>query len=76
MSEEFERVREPMPDEFASRAEVAEFWDTRDITDYLDALKPAELKFSDGLAHDVLIRFASHTFWKVCRIASERGKLR
>ena len=51
-------------------------WGTHDITDYQDVLEPVDLKFSDGLAHDVLIRFASHTFWKVCRIASERGKLR
>ena len=61
MSEEFKRVRDAMPDRFASRAEGCGVWDTHDITDYLDVLEPVDLKFSDGLAHDVLIRFASHT---------------
>ena len=70
MSEEIEKVRDPMPDEFATRAEVAEFWDTHDITDYLDVLQPVELRFSDNLAHDVVVRFDSDTFRKICKIAS------
>ena len=73
IGEETKRTRDPMPDEFASRAEVAEFWDTHDITDYLDELKPVEFKFSDELAHDVVIRFDSDTFKRVCQTANRQG---
>jgi hypothetical protein len=30
------RKRDPIPDEFASIEEAAEFWDTHDLTDYED----------------------------------------
>ena len=58
---------------FASIEEEAEFWDTHDIADYLDELKPVKLKFSDELAHDVVVRFDSDTFKKVCKTANGQG---
>ena len=58
---------------FASIEEEAEFWDTHDITDYLDELKPVKLKFSGKLAHDVVVRFDSDTFKKVCQTADGQG---
>lgn len=62
-----------MPDRFASREEEAEFWDTHDIAGYWHELKPVKLKLSDNLAHEVIIRFDSDTFKKVCKTASNRG---
>lgn len=73
MTDETERVRDPMPDEFASRAEVAEFWDTHDITDYLDELQPITVKLSDTLAHGVIITFESDTYDEICELARERS---
>ena len=73
MTNEAERVRDPMPDEFASRAEVAEFWDTHDITDYLDELQPITVKLSDTIAHGVIITFEPDTFNKICESARERS---
>ncbi len=37
---------DPIPDEFASYEEAAEFWDTHDTTDYRDAFEaqPVELR--------------------------------
>ena len=32
---------------FANRQEMAEWWDTHEITDYLDELKSVELQFTD-----------------------------
>ena len=32
---------------FANRQEMAEWWDTHDVTDYLDELEPVELRFAD-----------------------------
>lgn len=38
MSERSRRV-DPIPDEFASYEEAAEFWDTHDTTDYLNSFE-------------------------------------
>jgi predicted DNA binding CopG/RHH family protein len=35
---------DPIPDEFASYEEAAEFWDTHDTTDYPEAFKTVEVK--------------------------------
>ena len=58
---------------FASREEEAEFWDTHDIADYWDELKPVRVAFSKKFDHAVLVQFDSDTFDKVHRFASERG---
>ena len=71
MTNETERIRDPMPDEFASRAEVAEFWDTHDFTDYLDKLQPITVKFSDTVAHGVIITFEPDSFDEIRELARE-----
>ena len=35
---------DPIPDEFASYEEAAEFWETHDTTDYPDAFRTVEVK--------------------------------
>ncbi len=40
---ENDRPIAPLPDEFASEDEAAEFWDTHSIADYEEALEPADL---------------------------------
>ncbi len=35
---------DPLPEEFASYEEAAEFWDTHDTTDYLDNFKTVEVQ--------------------------------
>ena len=59
--------------EFASLQEEAEFWDSHDITDYLDELTPIDFKFSETLAHGVLVRFTSDTLMKVYETAGKQG---
>jgi len=39
-----ERYVDPIPDEFASYEEAAEFWDTHDTTDYPDAFRTVEVE--------------------------------
>jgi hypothetical protein len=41
------KVIEPLPEEFASYAEAAEFWDTHDTTDYSDAFRTVEMEASE-----------------------------
>lgn len=58
---------------FASMEEEAEFWDTHDITDFLDELKPTTLEFSGNLAQGLVVRFDSDIFKRVCGIAHNKG---
>ena len=70
---ELEEQRTSRIPKFASMEEEAEFWDTHDITDFLDELEPAELEFSGKLAQGLVVRFDTDTFKKVCSIAREVG---
>ena len=48
---------DPIPEEFASREETAEFWDTHDTTDYPDAFRAVievEIEFR-GRYHEIEI---------------------
>jgi hypothetical protein len=35
---------DPIPNQFASYEEAAEFWSTHDTTDYLDVLRPVDVE--------------------------------
>lgn len=39
-----DRNLDPLPDEFKSEDEAAEFWDTHNITDYEEFLEPVDLE--------------------------------
>jgi hypothetical protein len=41
--ENTDRQIDPLPDEFASDQEAADFWDTHSITDYEQFLEPVDL---------------------------------
>lgn len=43
--------------QFKNRQEMAEFWDTHSVTDYLDELKPVELKFDLGKPKEETVMF-------------------
>lgn len=82
------KVIDPIPEEFASYEEAAEFWDTHDTTDYLDSFETvsvqAELKnrrFEIEIDADlmpVLSKQAQSRGVKVSRLVSEmlREKVR
>ncbi len=72
-ADEQQRQKKPRIPEFASREEEAEFWDTHDITDFWDELKPVKVKFSDRIDHGVIVVFESDTFNQIVEIARERG---
>ena len=66
------RERTAVP-EFASREEEAAFWDTHDVTDYLDELKPAEVRFAKNLSAGLTVRFDPETAAALRAIAKEQG---
>ena len=59
--------------EFKSREEEAEWWDTHDITDYLDELKPVKVRFAKNLSEGINIRLDPETLAKLRQIAQEKG---
>lgn len=59
--------------QFASREEEAEFWDTHDMSDYWDELKPVKLKFAKNLSKGITIRFDEETLEKLRHYAHQKG---
>ena len=59
--------------EFTSREEEAQWWDTHDITDYLDELKPVRVRFAKNLSEGITIRFDPETLAQLRAHAHEKG---
>ena len=59
--------------EFATREEEAEFWDTHDITDYLDELKPVQVRFSKRLTTGITVRLTPEALVKMKLLARQKG---
>ena len=62
----------PIP-EFATREEIAEFWDTHDFTDYWDELEPANLEASPNLASSILVSLDGDSLSQIYRHADAKG---
>jgi predicted HicB family RNase H-like nuclease len=59
--------------EFRSREEEAEFWDTHDVTDYLDELRPVRVTPAPNLSAGMTVRLDPEDREALGRIAAERG---
>ena len=59
--------------EFASLEEEAEFWDTHNMSDHWDKLKPVRLKVAKNLSRGITIRFDEETLRKLRENAHEKG---
>ncbi len=58
---------------FSSIEEEAEFWDTHDVTDYWDELKPVKARFAKNLSHGMTIRLDLDTSIKLRSEAARKG---
>jgi glutathione S-transferase len=58
---------------FRSREEEAEWWDSHDITEYLDELKPAKARFARNLSQGITIRFDPETLARLRDQAKKKG---
>jgi len=56
---------------FTSRQEEAEWWDTHDITDYLDELEPVEVRFKLKPLESITIDLDAHNM-KLLRAAAKK----
>lgn len=59
--------------EFNTRQEEAEFWDTHDITDYLDDLKPVEVRFTKRLSTGITVRLTPEALAEIKVLAQRKG---
>lgn len=63
----------PKIPDFAGRKEMAKFWDTHDITDYLHEVEPAKVRFAKNLSEGITIRLDTATLRKVRQKAHAKG---
>ena len=59
--------------EFANFQEEAEFWDTHDLSDYWDELKPVKVKFAKNLSEGITIRLDAKTLEELREQAHSKG---
>lgn len=64
--------RSRIPD-FQSLEEEAEFWDTHDITDFLDELRPVRVRFSPNLSTGMTVRLEPSDREALGRSAAAQG---
>ena len=64
--------KDPIP-RFATREEVAEFWDTHDFADYWDELEPANLAAGPDVASCILVPLDGDTLSQIYRHADAKG---
>ena len=58
---------------FKTIREEAEFWDTHDVTDYWDELKPVKVRFAKNLSQGMTIRLDLDTSIKLRSQAAKKG---
>ncbi len=61
-----------IPD-FASREEMAEWFDTHDMADYWDELKPTKVRFAKNLSEGLNIRLDQETLERLRTVAQDKG---
>ncbi len=63
---------DPIPEEFGSIEEAADFWDTHDLTDYEEYLKPADFTV-DIQRRSFLVSLEPEIARQLTRVAASRG---
>ncbi len=64
---------DPLPEEFASEDEAAEFWDTHSITDYEEFLQPVDFE-ADIKRRHFEIEVDEESFMALCNTARKQHK--
>jgi len=72
MTRRKQEAKKQVPD-FSSREEEAKFWDTHDISDYWDGMRPVRVRFAKQLSEGITIRLDPQTLAELRFLANERG---
>jgi hypothetical protein len=70
---ESNRTPDPLPETFDSFEEMAEFWDTHDITDYEEYLTPVEMEVVSSPKHEYVITLSDTLDTKLRQIQKKEG---
>lgn len=70
MTEQNKKSRIP---DFATREEEAAFWDSHDIADYEDELKPVKVRFAEKLSEGITVRLDPDTLEELRTRARRMG---
>jgi predicted DNA binding CopG/RHH family protein len=58
---------------FTNHDEEAKFWETHNVSDFKDELKPIEVRFAKKLSEGITIRFDQPTLSKLRKLAHTKG---
>ncbi len=64
---------DPLPEQFASEDEAAEFWDKHSLTDYEEFLEPVDFK-ADIKRRHFEIEVDEESFTALCNVAKKQHK--
>ena len=67
------KQHKPKLPELKTRTQVAAFWDTHDVTDYLHELRPMKVRFAKNLSSGITVRFDSQTLNTLRTRAAKKG---
>jgi len=65
-------TKKRIPD-FASREEMAEWFDTHDMADYWDEFKTVKVRFAKNLSEGLTLRLDSQTLARLRALAHKKG---
>jgi len=66
-------TRDPLPETFETFEEIAEFWDTHDITDYDEYLTPVEVNVAAHPKHEHVITLSDTLNTTLRRVQQKEG---
>jgi len=66
-------TRDPLPETFETFEEMAEFWDTHDITDYEEYLAPVEVNVTAYPKHEYVITLSDTLNAALRRVQQKEG---
>jgi hypothetical protein len=66
-------TKDPLPETFDTFEEMAEFWDTHDVTDYEEHLTPVEVNVSTQPRHEYVITLSDTLDSALHKIQQKEG---
>ena len=65
--------KDPLPEEFETLEDLAEFWDTHDLADYAEYLTPVECEVVAHPTHEYVITLSDTLNTLLCQVQEHEG---
>jgi hypothetical protein len=73
MANEDKTIRDELPESFASFAELADFWDTHDLTDYPDSVTPVTFTLAEEPTHEYVVSLSNQLHHVMRQVQAREG---